>query len=148
MSRSYISSPPSAFIAYSVTALAFLAFFILIFVSDLHKSLRNAELSFLLRLASYEQTSCSLQFKKHPNSSNVRTTAQITSETDPHPLPTCVLYSSNLNRHTRVKVTLVARPLLTPVAQKLCRREHGECTSRKCVNSHTLLRKEIVRYSS
>jgi hypothetical protein len=27
---------------------------------------------------------------------------------------------------TRVKVTLVARPLLTPVAPKLCSRKHGE----------------------
>jgi hypothetical protein len=31
---------------------------------------------------------------------------------------------------TRVKVTLVARPLLTPVAQKLCRCEHGVFMSR------------------
>jgi hypothetical protein len=32
-----------------------------------------------------------------------------------------VIDSPNLPRDTRVKITLVARPLLTPVAQKLCR---------------------------
>jgi hypothetical protein len=50
----------------------------------------------------------------------------------------------NLPHYTRVKVTLVARPLLTPVAQKLCRCEHGLFTSRTCVHSRTLLRIEIV----
>jgi hypothetical protein len=44
--------------------------------------------------------------------------------------------SPNLLRDTRVKVTLVARPLLTPVAQKLCRCEHV-LTSRTCVHSRT-----------
>jgi hypothetical protein len=33
--------------------------------------------------------------------------------------------STNLHRETRVKVILVARPLLTPVAQSLCRGEHS-----------------------
>jgi hypothetical protein len=36
-------------------------------------------------------------------------------------------------RDTRLKVTQVARPLLTPVALKLCRCEHGVFTSRACV---------------
>jgi hypothetical protein len=40
---------------------------------------------------------------------------------------------------TRVKVTVVARPLFTPVAQKLCRCEHGVFTIRTCVHSRTLL---------
>ena len=29
-------------------------------------------------------------------------------------------------RATRIKVTLITRPLLMPVTQKLCRREHAE----------------------
>jgi hypothetical protein len=47
-------------------------------------------------------------------------------------------------RDTRVKATLVARPLLTPSAQKLCRCLHYVFTSRTCVHSRTLLRIQIV----
>jgi hypothetical protein len=54
------------------------------------------------------------------------------------------ILSPNLPRDTRVKVTLVTMPLLTPVAQKLCRREHGVFTNRTCVHSLILLRVEIV----
>jgi hypothetical protein len=45
---------------------------------------------------------------------------------------------------TRLKVNVVARPLLTPVAQKLCRCEHGVFTSITCVHSRTLPRIEAV----
>jgi hypothetical protein len=41
---------------------------------------------------------------------------------------------------TRVKVTLVARPPLTSVVQKLYKCEHGVFTSRTCFHSRTLLR--------
>jgi hypothetical protein len=41
----------------------------------------------------------------------------------------------NLPPATQVNVTLVARPLLTPVAQKLCRCEHGVFMSRTYVYS-------------
>jgi hypothetical protein len=51
---------------------------------------------------------------------------------------------SNLPRDTQVWVTLVARPLLTPVAQKLYKCEHGVFTSKTCVHSRTLLRIKIV----
>jgi hypothetical protein len=46
----------------------------------------------------------------------------------------------NLARDIRVKVTLVARLLLTPVAQELYRCEYGALMSRTCVHSATLLR--------
>jgi hypothetical protein len=39
--------------------------------------------------------------------------------------PPRILCSPNLLHDTRIKVTLVARPLLTPVAQKLYRCAHG-----------------------
>jgi hypothetical protein len=55
-----------------------------------------------------------------------------------------VVDSPNDTRNTRVKVTLVARPLLTLAARKLCMCEHGVFTSRTCVHSRTLLRTEIV----
>jgi hypothetical protein len=45
----------------------------------------------------------------------------------------------NLPCDIRVKVTLVARPLLTSVAQKLCRWKHGVFTSRTCVHSRELI---------
>jgi hypothetical protein len=48
--------------------------------------------------------------------------------------PPVVVDSPNLPRYTRVKVTLVARPLLTPVAQTLCRYEYGLFTSNTCVH--------------
>jgi hypothetical protein len=47
----------------------------------------------------------------------------------------CVTDSPNLYIHARIKVTLVARPLFMPVAQKLCRCEHGLLASRMCVHS-------------
>jgi hypothetical protein len=59
-------------------------------------------------------------------------------------ISTHVIDSPSLPRDTRVKVTLVARPLLTSVTQKLCRCEHGVYASRTCVHSRTLLRIEIV----
>jgi hypothetical protein len=62
------------------------------------------------------------------------------SDTDP---PSC----SRLSQpplDTRNKVTLVARPLLTPVAQKLSMCEHGLFTIRTCVHSGILLRIWIV----
>jgi hypothetical protein len=49
-----------------------------------------------------------------------------------------------LHHDTLVKVTLVARPLLTPVAQKLCRCEHYVFTSGTCAHSRKLIRVEIV----
>jgi hypothetical protein len=54
-----------------------------------------------------------------------------------------VIDSPNLPRDTRVKVTLVARTLPTPVAQKLCRCEHDVFTSRTYVHSWALLLIEI-----
>lgn len=47
--------------------------------------------------------------------------------------------SPNHPRDTQVKVTLAARPLLTPVAQKPCMCGHGVFTSRTCVQPRTLL---------
>jgi hypothetical protein len=41
-------------------------------------------------------------------------------------------------------VSLVARPLLTPVAQELYRCERGIVTCRTCAHSRTVLRIEIV----
>jgi hypothetical protein len=46
----------------------------------------------------------------------------------------------HLARDIRVKIALVTRPLLTPVARKLCRYEHGVFASGTCVHSLTLLR--------
>jgi hypothetical protein len=63
------------------------------------------------------------------------------SEAGPFP---CNIDSSNLNHDTQVKVTLVARPLLMPVAQKLCRCDRGVFTTRTCVSFRKLLRVEIV----
>jgi hypothetical protein len=55
-----------------------------------------------------------------------------------------VIDSTNLPSDIRVKVTLVARPLLKTVAQKLCSREHGVFSSRSCVHSRWSLRIEII----
>jgi hypothetical protein len=44
-----------------------------------------------------------------------------------------VINSSTLPFHTRVKFTVLARTLLTPIAQKLCRLEHGILTIRTWV---------------
>jgi hypothetical protein len=68
------------------------------------------------------------------NSKQSRTTVQkIKSEAG----PTSCNWLSQPPHDTRVKVTLVIRPLLTPVVQKLCRCEHGVFTSRACVHSRT-----------
>lgn len=53
-------------------------------------------------------------------------------------LPLCNRLS-DLSCNTRVRVTLVARPLLTQVAQKLCIWKHGVMPSRTCVLSRTSL---------
>jgi hypothetical protein len=50
----------------------------------------------------------------------------------------------NLPHDVQIKAILVARPLFAPVAQKLCRCEHGMFTSRKCVEYRTLIRIETV----
>jgi hypothetical protein len=50
----------------------------------------------------------------------------------------CNIFSHPPSWH-QMKVSHVARPLLTPVALKLCRYEHGVFTSRTCVHSRTLL---------
>jgi hypothetical protein len=42
-------------------------------------------------------------------------------------------------RDARGKITLVARPLQTPFAQKLCKRECSVLTRTTCVHSRTLL---------
>jgi hypothetical protein len=47
-------------------------------------------------------------------------------------------------RDTRIRVSFVARPLLTPVARKLCGCEHDVFTSRMCVHSRILFRIEIA----
>jgi hypothetical protein len=52
--------------------------------------------------------------------------------------------SPNLLRAIGVKVTLVARALLTPDAQTLYGSKHGAFITRTCVHSPTLLRIEIV----
>jgi hypothetical protein len=64
-----------------------------------------------------------------------------------HPVIILLVFTAAIIRYSPplhwVKATLVARPLLTPVAQKLCRWEHGVFTSRTCVHSRTLLSIEI-----
>jgi hypothetical protein len=52
--------------------------------------------------------------------------------------------SANIPHDTRVQVTFVARPLLTLLAQKLCRCERGVFASRIRVHSRTLHLIEIV----
>jgi hypothetical protein len=80
----------------------------------------------------------SVPFKTLPNNNHVlRYKNKIISRS-----PRVIL--SNLFLGTRVKVTLVARPLLTPVSQKLCRCKHCVFKSRTCVRSRTLLRIEII----
>jgi hypothetical protein len=51
---------------------------------------------------------------------------------------------SQPHRDTRVKVTLVARPLLTQGAQKLCTWERGVFTNRTCIHSRASLRNGLV----
>jgi hypothetical protein len=82
----------------------------------------------------------SLPFKTQTNCNHVlRYRNEIRIRSTPR-----VTLSPKLPRDTRVKVSLVARPLLTPVARKLCRYEHGVFISRTRVHSRTLLRIEIV----
>jgi hypothetical protein len=50
-----------------------------------------------------------------------------------------VVFSPCFPHDIRVKVTLVARPLLTPVTLKLCSCEYGVPTCRTCVPSRKLL---------
>jgi hypothetical protein len=47
--------------------------------------------------------------------------------------------SSEFRRDTQLKVTVVDRPVLTPVAEKLWTCEHGVFASRMCFHSRTLL---------
>jgi hypothetical protein len=63
-----------------------------------------------------------------------RATVQKWNQKQAHPR---AILSPNLPRDTRVKVTLVTRPLLTPVARKLCRCEYYVFTSRTCVQYRT-----------
>jgi hypothetical protein len=58
-----------------------------------------------------------------------------------------VIDSLNLPRDTRVKVMLVARPLLTPGVRKLCRWEYEVFTRGTCVRFRTLLCVEIFSCS-
>jgi hypothetical protein len=60
------------------------------------------------------------------------------------PVPTAF----NLPHHAVIRVILVARPLLTTVARKLCRCERGIFKSRTCVHSRTIIHIEIVCSSS
>jgi hypothetical protein len=50
-----------------------------------------------------------------------------------------IIDSPELAHDSRVKITLVARPLLMPDAQMLCRCERGVFTSRTCVHSRELI---------
>jgi hypothetical protein len=50
-----------------------------------------------------------------------------------------------LHYHTWVNVILVARPLLTPLARKLCRYQQNVFTCRKFIRSQTLPSSEVFR---
>jgi hypothetical protein len=77
----------------------------------------------------------SVQLKTQPNNNHVlRYKNKIRSRS----IPVQVIYSPDLPRDTQVN--LDARALLKPVAQELCKCEHGVFTSRTCVRSPTLLR--------
>jgi hypothetical protein len=67
-----------------------------------------------------------------PNPTTVTYYGKKWNQKQVHP---CVIDSPNLPRATRVTVTLVARPLLTLVAQNLCICEHGAFTSTTCLHS-------------
>jgi hypothetical protein len=60
--------------------------------------------------------------------------SNIKSEAGPHRVIDC----PNLTRVTRIKATVVTRPLFTPVAQTLCGCEHDVFTNRTCVHFLTL----------
>jgi hypothetical protein len=55
-----------------------------------------------------------------------------------------VVDTPDLPCDTPVKVTLVARPLPMPVAQKVCRCEYGVLMIRMCGHSRTFLHMDIV----
>lgn len=66
-------------------------------------------------------------------------------------LETCLLQYNTLSQLPQQHsshVSLVARPLLTPVAQELYRYESGIVMCRTCAHSRTVLRIEIVRCCS
>jgi hypothetical protein len=70
--------------------------------------------------------------KRNPIACTKATTALKRKQKQVHP-------RVRLSRDTGVKVTPVARPLITPVAQKLSMCERGVFTSRICVHSRSLL---------
>jgi hypothetical protein len=70
-----------------------------------------------------------------------RTTVKKWNQKQVHPR---VTDSPNLLRDTRVKVIIVARSLVTPVAQQLYGFEHGVFTSRKGVHSHHFASKSFA----
>jgi hypothetical protein len=78
-------------------------------------------------------------FKTQPDNHVRRYKNKIWSRSTPG-----LIDSPNFPLDTRVKVIVVARPLLTTFAQKLCICKHGVFTSRTCVHSRALLRIEIV----
>jgi len=64
------------------------------------------------------------------------------------PDPSYVIDSPNLPRVTELQITIVARPLLTPVVQRLWRCGHGTFKSRTCVDFRLFLGIEIICCSS
>jgi hypothetical protein len=62
------------------------------------------------------------------------------TELEKGPAPCNTLSQPHRETRAKVKVILVARPLLTPVAQKLCRCKHGVFTSRTCVHTRISVR--------
>jgi hypothetical protein len=76
-------------------------------------------------------TECTIQ---NATQQQPRITVQKWNQKQVHPR---VIDSPSLSRDTRVKVILVARPLLTPAAQKLCRCEHSVLKSRTCIHPRT-----------
>jgi hypothetical protein len=69
------------------------------------------------------------------------TTIQKWNQKQVHPR---VILSPNLPQHSRVKVTIVARPLLTPIAQKSCRCEHGVSRAERVVLEHYFASKSFA----
>jgi hypothetical protein len=58
--------------------------------------------------------------------------------------PPHIIDCPSLPSDTWIKDILVARPLLTPVVQKLCKCKHSVLTSRSCVRSRSLLSIAVV----
>jgi hypothetical protein len=100
---------------------------------------RSQSLCWLSYPSSYSQIQ-GVPFKRKPPKKQSFSTLQ---ESNKKPFP-WVMDSSNLPHDTRVIVTLVARLLLSPVAQKLCRCEQDAFTSRTDVHSRTLLGPQSV----